>query len=52
MISSRSTFLEIYRDSLYNFLDSELKVTIWVGLNLATIAGYQFIVRTRNGSNW
>lgn len=27
-------------------------MTIWVGLNLATIAGYQFIVRTRNGSNW
>ena len=33
-------------------ISSELKVTIWVGLNLATIAGYQFIVRTRNGSNW
>lgn len=32
-------------------ISSELKVTIWVGLNLATIAGYQFIVRTRNGSN-
>ena len=32
-------------------ISSEFQVAIWVGLNLATIAGYQFIVRTRNGSN-